>query len=217
MTCQHSFANVLICEDHYVTALGLEMLLQKHSSHPLRTRTALTGKKALTMAQQDCPDLAIVDLTLPDLSGVEVIKGLRTHCPSARIIVLTAAEDPHLIRQACQLRVDAVLRKINTDQNLQEALEFLALRKKKPYLDPSVQKILEATPDRSLTPKEYEVVEFMALGLTSGEIAKKMGCALATVKTYRSRIMGKSGSRNSAEIMAWYLKGNGKRNFGSGS
>lgn len=205
-----ALSEVLICEDHYVSAIGIEMILRKHSPHPLQVRMAHSGRDALSLLGQESPHIAIVDLSLPDISGIVVIKSIRENHPSTHVIVLTALDDPHLIRQVQLLRVAAILRKNDTDLNLQRALHFLPDRKGKTYLDSSVEEILKITVNQALSPREYEVVALMSEGLTSGEIAARMDCSPATVKTYRSRILAKSGARNSAEIMARYLKGNGK-------
>lgn len=208
-------SNVLICEDHYVSACGMEVLLRKYSPVPLKVRMAHTGRDALELVRQESPQLAVIDLELPDISGLEVIKGIREQCPSARILVITAHNEPHLIRKTVQLKADALIRKTDTDQNIRAALKALSGRRRELYMDPQMRSILDETTNKALTRREYEVVEHMARGLTSGEIAAKMDCSVTTVKTYRARIMGKSGCRNSAEIMAWYLKGNGKRNPGA--
>ena len=217
MATAKPLSNVLICEDHYVSAVGAEILLRKLLPEPIRVRIATTGTNAVALAAQETPDLALIDLAMPDLPGLEVIKALRAQCPATRLVVLTAMDDAALIRQVYQLRVDAILRKTQTDQNLREAIQHLGVRRGKTFLDPPMQKVLQRSEGRSLTPKEYEVVNLMAEGLTSQEIAKRMKCSISTVKTYRARIMNKSGARNSAEIMAWHLKGNAKASFGSGA
>ena len=104
---------------------------------------------------------------------------------------------------------------MGTGQNLSEALAFLKVNPDKIYLDPSVNSILHTSIDQALTRREYEVLELMSQGCTSDEIATKMKCSVTTVKTYRARIMNKSGARNSSEMMAWYLRGNGNKDFGS--
>lgn len=212
-----NFSNVIVCDDHYVSALGIEMLLREYLPNNLRVRTSSTGKKALDLINQEAADLIIVDLGLPDISGIDVIKQIRARSVQSRIIVLTGTTEPHILRQVYQLKVNGILRKMSTGLNLKEALNFLKINQEKTYLDPSVNSILQTSADQALTRREYEVLELMAQGHTSDEIAEKMKCSVATVKTYRARIMNKSGARNSSEMMAWYLKGNGNKNLGSHS
>lgn len=209
------FSNIIICDDHYVSALGIEMLLRECSQKNLQIRIASTGKKALDYIHQEPADLIIVDLGLPDISGLDVIKQIRNGSNQPYIIVLTGASESHILRQVYQLKVNGILRKTSTGKNLGEALHFLMIHQDQTYLDPSVSSLLQTSVDQAPTRREYEVLELMAQGLTSDEIAKKMNCSITTIKTYRARIMNKSGARNSSELMAWYLKGNGNKNLGS--
>lgn len=211
------FSNIIICDDHYVSAVGIEMLLRESSSKSLRVRKAATGKKALEYLEQEAPDLIIVDLGLPDISGLDVVRHIRDKSIESRIIVMTGISTPHILRQVYEMKVHGILRKMSTGQNLHEALGFLKLNNDKTYLDPSVNSILRENEGPILTPRESEVMELMSEGYTSEEIAKKMNCSITTIKTYRARIMNKSGARNSSEMMAWYLKGNGKKDFSSHS
>jgi DNA-binding NarL/FixJ family response regulator len=219
MTASGQISEVIICDDHYVSALGIEALLRDYSrdcsSPPLQVRTASTGEMALDFFAQQEPDLIMVDLGLPNMSGLEVIKQIRASSSTARVIVLTGLSEPDTLHQVYQLKVNGILKKMNTGQNLNDALNFIKANPGKTYVDSSVDGILRTTADKNITPREYEVLELMTQGLTSDEIAGRMKCAVTTIKTYRARIMNRSGARNSAEMMAWYLKRNGKKDFGS--
>ncbi len=215
MSSATNFSNIIICDDHHVSALGVEMLLRNYIPNSPQIRVASNGKKALELFIQKIPDLMIVDLDLPDIHGREIIKQVRKISPSLRVIVLTGIDEAHTLRQVYQLKVQGILRKTGTSQNLGDALHSAKVNESKTYLDFSVSNLLQAVTDKALTPREYEVLELMAKGHKSGEIAEKMKCSVATVKTYRARIMGKSGARNSAEMMAWFLKGNRNKNGSS--
>ncbi|AUN99102.1 hypothetical protein C0V70_13525 [Bacteriovorax stolpii] len=204
----YEFSDVIICDDHYVSAIGVEMLLSQHSSRPLNIRKASTGEKVLELFTQKSSDLLIVDLGLPGISGIEVIKKIRQMSPTTKIIVLTGQNEPHLLKQVYQLKVCGILRKMGTGKNLGEALNFIQTNTDKTYLDTSVTSILKDQSQATPTPREYEVLELMSKGHTSEEIAKEMDCSLSTIKTYKARIMNKSGAKNSAEMISWYLKRN---------
>ncbi len=214
MSALNSFSNIIICDDHQVSALGVEMLLRSFIAGSPQVRIALNGQKALEYFAQRNPDLMIIDLDLPDISGQEVIKQVRSASPSLKVIVLTGTNEPHTLRQVYQLKVQGILRKTSTSQNLNDALQS-AISTDKTYLDISVSNLLQSSQDQALTRREFEVLELMAQGLKSTEIAQKMDCSVATIKTYKTRIMNKSGARNSAEMMAWYLKGNRNKHFSS--
>ena len=211
-------SNIIICDDHFLTALGAEMIVINNSPYPVTVRKATTGKDALNLFHQKRPDLIIIDLNLPDMPGVDVIKKIRESSSNSKIIVLTGQTEPYVLRQVAQLKINALLRKSDSSLNLSEALNYTRTsREEKIFFDSSVSSILGDDETYVPTKREYEVLELMSQGLTSEKIATRLDCSVATVKTYRSRIMNKSGSRNSAEMIAWFLQRNGKDNFGSNS
>lgn len=218
MKPNYEFSDVIICDDHFVSVVGIETLLRSYSSKPLNIRKASTGKMALDLMQQKVSDLAVVDLGLPDISGVEIVKQIRAKSLSSFVIVLTGTADQDKLRETSKLQINGLLRKAGTGENLTIALDFIRANPDQVFLDSTVKEILKTpTVNSSLTSRELEVLELMAAGLTTKEIAEKMNCAVSTIKTYRTRIMNRSGARNSAEMMAWYLKRNGKKDFSSDS
>ncbi len=210
MSNHNELSNVIICDDHFVSVVGIEMLLGQYLPFPLNIRKATTGKKAIELFTQKLPDLLVIDLGLPDISGLEVIKKIRESSILSKIIVLTGQSEPQLLRQVYQLNVNAILKKINSGKNLEEALNFLKTKNDNIYLDSSIQSILDIQETYVPTRREYEVLELMSKGLTSEEIADQLKCSIPTIKTYRARIMDKSSTRNSAEMISWFLKGHGK-------
>lgn len=206
------FSNVLICDDQYISVIGIESVLRKIQNLDFQVHHAFSGKEALAVYDNRKPDLVILDLNLPDLSGLEILKAMRLHTHQAKVIVLSGSDDPYLFQQVIQQNANAVLRKLNSHQNIQEAVDFIRRGENSVFIDPSAESLMKNSMNLSLTRREYEVVQLIAQGLTGQEIADKLGCSLATIKTYRMRIMNKSGARNSSEILAWFLtKGNVKR------
>lgn len=192
------------------------MTLTQNSPHPLNIRKATSGKDALELFHQQQPDVLFIDLHLPDISGLEVIRRIRETTTSSRIVVLTGQSEPFLLKQVCALKVSGLLKKSDTSKNIPEVLNFmLANGPDKMFLDSSVKAILDDEESYVPTKREYEVLELMSQGYTSEKIALKMECTVATIKTYRARIMNKSGSRNSAEMISWFLQRNGKDNLSS--
>lgn len=209
-------SDIILCDDHYISLLGIETILRNFLPHHVNIRQAANGEDAIKQFKHKKCDLMILDLGLPGISGLEVIKSMREMSVDCKIVVMTAADDSRVFQQVIDQKVNAILRKLNSTHNLIDALNFLILNPYKLYLDPSVESILKNTADHPLTKREYEVLELIIQGLTSQEIALKLNCSLATIKTYRARSMSKSGARNSSELIAWFLtKGNLKRDFSS--
>jgi DNA-binding NarL/FixJ family response regulator len=205
--------NIIICDDHQISLLGVESLLHKIFGDHLHIRHASTGEEAIELFRLKSPELMIVDLGLPKMSGLEVVKNIRAENTKVKIIVFSGSDDPYLFQQVVGQKVNAVLRKLNTVQNLCDAIKSIESNSQKIFIDPSIDSLIKNSIDLPITNREYEVLELMAQGFTSQEIADKLNCSLPTIKTYRMRVMNKSGARNSSELLAWFLtKGNIKRN-----
>lgn len=205
----NSMSDIIICDDHYISAIGLESLLKKVLSEKIKARISSTADEALAFFHEREPDLLLLDLGLPKKSGLECLKELIPLKKKCNIIIMTGAEDPILFQQVLKHDIKALLRKSNSEKNLCEALEFLQMKKSGIYIDPSVSGQLKDDLALSLTPREFEVLDLMSKGHTSQEIADLLSCSLSTIKTYRMRIMNKTGARNSSEMIAWFLKKRG--------
>lgn len=203
--------DIIICDDHPISALGVEVILRDYLAKPLSIRIAHSAQMTFDLINEKKPDLCVLDLGLPDMSGVEIIKQVKDQSKFTKIIILTGQDDPNVLHKVLSLKVNGILRKNNSVHNLIDALNFLENHKgDDSYIDSASALILQTVSTNVLTIRETEVLELMAEGLTSEQISQKLDCALSTIKTYRARIMQKSASRNSAEMVAWFLKRNSK-------
>lgn len=197
---------ILICEDHFVSLIGIESVLKDVSQLSSSFERALSASSAIEAIRKNLPDLLVVDLGLPDMSGLEVIKFLRGISEQCRVIVLTANENPFFLKQILNFNIQALLKKENSETNIREAIDYISKNNDEIFIDHSMRRILNLKADKALSTREHEVLQLMVQGFTSKEISEKLNCSINTVKTYRVRIMNKSGSRNSAEVAAWFLK-----------
>ncbi|MNL23860.1 Virulence factors putative positive transcription regulator BvgA [compost metagenome] len=205
---------IILCDDHYISLLGIESILRKKLREQISVQTATTGEAALDLFKTSLPHLVIIDLGLPKMQGLEVIKKIRELSQACLIIVMTASTDVHLLQQTLKSGINGLLQKTDSAANIESALDAVMTSPTSVYLDASIKKLLAGAEGSPLTKREFEVLNLMVEGLTSQEIALRMDCSVTTIKTYRVRIMNKSCARNSAEMIAWFLKGNSKRNFG---
>ncbi|MEA9357244.1 response regulator transcription factor [Bacteriovorax sp. PP10] len=202
----NSITDVIICDDHYISAVGIESLLKKILNEKIRTRLSSSGEEGLALFHEQEPDLMLLDLGLPKKSGLDVLKEVIPLSKKCKFVVLTGADDPALFQQVLKQNIHGLLRKSNSEQNIREVINFFEEGKAGVYIDPSVAGLLKVESGFPLTPREYEVLELMSRGHTSQEIADLLSCSLSTIKTYRMRIMNKSGARNSSEMIAWFFK-----------
>lgn len=209
-----NISDILICEDHPFIQAGLEITLRNFLPAQIKIHKALTGKAALELVSDRQPDLAIMDLELPDLSGFEVIKEIQKLSPLTKILVLTNCQNPSTLRQIYALDVKAISHKSSPVEEFSVLFEKI-FTSRSVLLDPSISNLLEQNQHLHFTPKELEVLEKIALGYSNQKIADEMGCALTTIRFHRANIMQKGDFRNAAEVTAWFLKGKSQTNPGS--
>jgi len=205
-------SDVLLCEDHPFVQLGLEVSLSKLLPNLKSLRKSALGKEALGMIATQKPDLAFIDLGLPDMSGVDVIRSLKQSYPDLKIIVVTNCDNGATLLEVQRLGVSGIMQKISSQEQLQGILAEVFLRKDGlPVLDKNTEGILKSQEAVELTPREYDVLQEVVQGKSNQQIADKLGCAVTTVRFHRANILDKTGVRNAAELTAWFLQGQRKR------
>jgi len=190
--------------------MGIEGALKNTFTDTVHIRKASLGKELLQLVSEKMPNLVILDLGLPDISGIDLIRTLRGISADLKILLLTSNDNPILLNQALLYKVNGILLKTYSIQNIAQVLKELELYKDQVYIDPSVESLFNENPSTPLTKREHEVLNLLAKGRTNKEVATLLNCSAETIKSHRSNIMAKSQTRNSAEMIAWYLQGNGK-------
>jgi DNA-binding NarL/FixJ family response regulator len=203
-----SISDVLLCEDHPFVQMGLELSL-KDLFPGLRTlRKSMLGRDALRMAKERKPDLAFVDLGLPDISGLELIQELKTAWPDLKIVVVTGCDNAATLLRVKKLGVSGILQKVSSHDRLRIVVESIFLKPSvQTALDPRTTEILKSHRDVEFTPREYDVLQEIIQGKSNQQIAEKLGCALTTVRFHRANLFEKTGVRSAAELTAWFLQG----------
>lgn len=189
------------------------MVIRTHLPLDSRVFEAGTGREALQMALNTKPDLIFVDLSLPDMNGIDLIDLLRKNSIDAKIIVLTGLDNPAILGQAVHSAVDALILKTQSTDQLESLLTKISKPNAAKFIDPAISVLLEQNTLQTLSKREYEVIELISRGLTNQQIADHFTCSVATVRTHRARIMQKTGTRGTAELIALYLQGNVNRDL----
>ena len=155
------------------------------------------------------PDLLTLDLHLSDTSGLEVLKKLRELGTKTKILVLTSEESLPVLLQILRHRADAILLKTYTIPMFEAAVAHLEHdNSEQTYVDPSLEKhfSLELTKPQ-LSVREFDVLQYLLKGHTNKSIAEILKCSPETIKTYRSRIMEKTDTKNRSEMAQWFHRG----------
>ena len=205
---------VFLLDDHEVVRVGLRELLQSEGDIEVVGDVG-TASAALARIPALKPDVAILDARLPDGSGIEVCRDIRSALPSVRAIILTSYDDDEALFAAIMAGAAGYVLKQVSGNDLLEAVRHVAGGGS--LLDPKVtervmERLREGAPSepeelRRLTPQERRILELVAEGLTNRQIGERLFLAEKTVKNYMSTVLAKLGleSRTQAAVLATRL------------
>jgi len=205
---------ILICDDHAVVRAGLRLILQKEKDFQIVGEAENAGQ-AIELAARQRPDLVLMDISMPELNGLEAIPRLHTVAPEARVIILTVHDDEAYFFQALQAGVAGYVLKGASSDELLAALRLVnqggvpiprALSPKllKDYLERSNKDTVFSY--STLSPREREILKLICKGRTNKQIAEKLFLSVRTVERHRSSIMRKAGLENRAELIAYAVR-----------
>jgi DNA-binding NarL/FixJ family response regulator len=204
---------VLIAEDHTMVRESLVSVLQADGDVQVVAQ-ASDGFDAVEKAIQLRPDVVIVDLSMPRLSGIEVIRRLREAVPTARVLVLTMHQEDEYILQAVRAGASGYLVKDSAAAELLSAVR--SVHAGRGYFGPQAARTLADQlqhPERALddpygrlTAREREVFHLIAEGHTTKEIARRLDIGVKTAENHRGRVLDKLDMRNTAELVRYALR-----------
>jgi two-component system nitrate/nitrite response regulator NarP len=192
---------VLIADDHPMIAAALEMLL-RDSDYELVGR-ARTGAEALAQVPRLKPDILLLDVNMPDGSGLDVLRQLREGRRAPAIVLLTAGMDDNQLLSADSMNPDGMVLKTSDPALLLQCME--QVRAAERWVDPEIAERTAQAKQRaslapSLTRRERELVELVRQGLRNRDIAAQLGVTEGTVKVYLHAIFDKTGVDNRTEL-----------------
>jgi DNA-binding NarL/FixJ family response regulator len=182
---------VLIVEDHNVVRQGLVALLKVVEGLEV-VGEAADGAEAIAQFRKHRPDITLVDLRLPRMSGVDVIQRIRMETPQARFIVLTTYDGDEDIYRALKAGAKAYLLKGMTSEELISTIR--TVHEGRSHIPPAIaERLAERMGAEDLTPREFDVLEQIVYGKSNKEIATELAVSEATVKTHINSLLGKLG------------------------
>lgn len=208
---------ILVADDHEVVRKGLISLLQSQPDWQVCGEAA-DGREAVEKAQQLKPDVVILDIGMPSLNGLEATRQILKTNPQARVLILTLHDSDQVVREVLNAGARGFLLKSDAARDLVAAVE--ALRRDKTYFTSKVATmVLEgylkgtpgtvATTNRSrLTPREREIVQLLAEGKSTKEVAVALGLSVKTAETHRSNIMRKLQLHSVSDLVLYAVKNN---------
>lgn len=204
---------VLLADDHTLVRESIAGVLQASGDVQVVGQAA-DGVQAVDMALALRPDVVVVDLAMPRLNGLEVVRRLAAELPSARCLVLTMHEEEEYVLHAVRAGAAGFLVKDSPAVELQQAIVRLAAGHG--HFGPYAARVLAEqmrTPSKplddpygSLTDREREVFHLLIEGLTTKEIAQKLDISAKTAENHRGHVLGKLRARNTAELIRYAVK-----------
>jgi DNA-binding NarL/FixJ family response regulator len=206
---------ILIADDHALFRDSLRSLLTAHDQEVIGE--AANGRQAVELAKQLQPDVVLMDLTMPELDGIEATKRLAVEAPGIKVVILTASDDDAHLFEAIKGGARGYLLKDLESERFFELLDGVA--RDEPALTPALARKLlqefakprerssESTDPDALTDREQEVLELMVDGVTSNrDLARQLGVSENTVKFHVRNILDKLHLHNRAQAVAFALR-----------
>jgi DNA-binding NarL/FixJ family response regulator len=201
---------IVIADDHEIVRRGLRALLETRDDFVVCAEAA-DGRAAVDLTVQHTPDVAVLDLSLPVLNGIDATRQIRRSSPITEVLVFTVHESDEAITEALHAGARGYLNKSEVDAQIVNAVETLA--RHRPFFSSQVSETLldrfnSGAPGHSsgLTARELEVVQLVAEGNSNKTIALSLNISVKTVETHRSASMRKLSLRTTAELVRYAIR-----------
>jgi two-component system response regulator NreC len=205
---------ILLADDHTVVRQGLRKVLEERPEWQV-VAEAGDGREAVRLAEQHRPDVAVVDVAMPLLNGIEATRQITKRAPQTKVLVLSMYSDEAYVTQMLKAGATGYLLKDSADVDLLQAVQ--AVSQGKSFFSPAVARLMsddyahqrrENAVDRfeSLSDREREIFQLVAEGKTNKEMAAMLFISPSTVETHRARIMEKLDLHSAAEIVLYAVR-----------
>ncbi|HEY8639070.1 MAG TPA: response regulator transcription factor [Solirubrobacterales bacterium] len=203
---------VLIADDHGIVRSGLRLLLERQPDIEVIAEAA-DGAEAREIAVRERPDLAILDVRMPKLTGLQVTRELKKQAPEVSVLILSMHDDERYLFEALKAGASGYVLKTQADTDLMEAIR--AVERGEPFLTPAAQQALikdvlergrQSEDEEELTPREEEIVKLVAEAHTTRQIAEILHLSEKTVENHRGNAMRKLGMRDRVELVRYAIR-----------
>jgi DNA-binding NarL/FixJ family response regulator len=206
---------ILLADDHNIMRRGLRLLLERQPGFEV-VGEAADGRQAVERAEATKPDVAVLDIAMPNMSGIEAAQRIRVLLPQAAIIILSMHSDEGYVLRALKVGAKGYLLKDSAENDLIEAIK--AVSEGKAFFSPEISKILVEDYVRDmrnrgaedsyelLTSREREILQLLAEGKSNKDIATLLNLSLYTVETHRRNLQDKLNLHSVAELILYAVR-----------
>lgn len=208
---------ILIADDHEVVREGMRTLIEHEPGWQV-CGTATNGHEAVETAKQLKPEVVVLDMTMPELDGLEALRQIKRALPNTEVMVFSAYHSEKTIEQLFDAGAKSYIQKSEAGRHLVSAIKSLA--EHKPFFTPEISRILFARflsvgpakkrggQEYMLTDRERNVVRLLAQGSSNKEIANALGISIRTAETHRATLMRKLGLDSLASLVRYAIRNN---------
>lgn len=204
---------ILLAEDHETIRDGLKLLVGSQPDMEV-VGEADNGRVAVQLAQQLLPDVAVMDVSMPELNGLQATKKLKRQCPQVKVLALTRHTDGGYLQQLLQAGASGYVLKQSKSAELLRAIRAVAAGQT--YLDPALTgKVIDsfigrrglrgASAETKLTDREAEILRLIAVGYINKEVAARLSLSVKTVETHKARGMEKLGMKSRVDLVRYAM------------
>ena len=205
---------IVVVDDHAVVRRGVRGLLESRTDWEV-VAEATTGREALDAVKRHRPEIVVMDISLPDLNGLEATRQIVRESPQTEVLVLTMHHSEELAREVLKAGARGYVLKSDADESLIMAVD--ALRQHKPFLTSGVTEFMldgflrdMSVPDLStrdsVTPREREIIQLLTEGLSNKEAAARLGISVKTIEAHRANIMRKLRLRSVTDLVRYAIR-----------
>jgi DNA-binding NarL/FixJ family response regulator len=194
---------ILVADDHGIVRSGLKMLIERQDSMHV-VAEADDGVNAVAAAQREHPDVAILDVAMPRMTGIQAAREIRAHSPGTAVLLLSMYDDERYVHDALRAGASGYVLKRQADAELIEAVQTVAGGGR--YVSELPGAELEDGPVDPLTPRELSVVKLIAEAYTNKQIAEILSVSEKTVESHRANVLSKLGMRDRVELVRYAIR-----------
>jgi DNA-binding NarL/FixJ family response regulator len=209
-----SALRILIADDHELARNGIRCVLESHAGWEVCGEAA-DGREAVELAGRLKPDVLLLDIGMPNLNGLDATRQILAMTPEARILILTVHDSEQVVREVLAAGARGFLLKSDAGRDLLVAVE--ALQHRRTYFTPKVAQMMldgylrpheetSASAQCVLTPREREVIQLVAEGKSTKEVATALGLSVKTAETHRTNLMRKLNLHSVADITLYAVR-----------
>jgi DNA-binding NarL/FixJ family response regulator len=202
---------ILVADDHGIVRTGIKLLLENQADLDVVAEAA-DGIEAIEQALATHPDLCILDVGMPRMTGLQAARGIRAHLPDVRVLMLSMHDDERYLFEALKAGASGYVLKREADQDLVGAVR--AVGRGEAFLTNAAERSLirewmaddTTGPAIPLTPREEEVVKLIAEAHTNAQIAEMLHLSAKTVESHRANVLRKLGMRDRVELVRYAIR-----------